>query len=300
MGCKFYGRAGKHHESLGTAGERHIDSCICDSAIGAAYDLLGIEAKYQGKFFRQNVRGKHLRNRRRRNVSHALEIGVVVSLSPPQVIGDRSANAVMIPSQKIDTETIAGTEESNITILNVDDWAALHLVSAGARVNRLRVGGGSQDDSPFGQIGLEQPSQNHAPGILPFLQRRRRLRHCVTRAKDAKEDHCARRQPAEHQPHDTSRFFVRVARRPAKSLLGFLVPGLDRIARARADLSFEGVGGGGGDWGAALSAGNPTSGNRTSGNRTSGDRTSPASCLSASSQSCSAVPSGQPRACESR
>ncbi len=133
---------------------------------------------------------------------------------------------------------------------------------------------------------LKQARQNHTAGVLPFLQRRWSLRLRNVRTEKIDENGRTGRKPARHQPHNASQIFITTIRQLGRSLLGFGETGLDRSARVRVDLSLEGVIDETGEVaevgdGLALGA-------------------SPASCRSASSQSCSALPSGQPRACQRR
>jgi hypothetical protein len=104
-----------------------------------------------------------------------------------QVVRQSDSGLIMITPEEVVTQALAGRQECNIAKADVDDRTAAASVCPGAVVDGLYVPTQPQDGAPLRQIGLEQPSQNNAAGVLPFLQRRWGLRHCAARHAGQKE-----------------------------------------------------------------------------------------------------------------
>lgn len=152
----------------------------------------------------------------------------------------------------------------------------------------------------IGQIRLEESREDDAAGILPFQHGRWCLRVCRSRGESA-DQRRRTRQTADNQRHVMTFTAGQGSRRYLGG--GGVLRRIEFLRDTPAAFHFASAlaGGSSGRWVAGGSLAGKVSFNEAS---TASDAAAcaagrAASCRSASRQSCSAVPSGQPRACQS-
>src|SRR5450631_1702218 len=119
------GRSGKHYKGSRASWERDIDRSVAHRALRAANELAGVNAQNHRKPFRQHPRSENLRDWCCADVAHSMQVGEIVLLFAPKIVGHSDANLIMITAKEVVADALSRADKRDISIMNVDDRAAL-------------------------------------------------------------------------------------------------------------------------------------------------------------------------------
>ncbi len=130
MGGERDGRAGEHDQGSRTARKWQIKSCVADSALRTARELAHVQAQHQRKLFRKNESTEQFAYRRDTYTADSVEVVKVRFFAAAEIVGKCDAGSIVIATQNVVSDAIAGADEGNIPISNIDDRASLHVICA--------------------------------------------------------------------------------------------------------------------------------------------------------------------------
>ena len=91
-----------------------------------------------------------------------MQIAEVVFLFASEIVGHSDAELIMIAAKEIVTDALSRADERDISIMNVDDRAALHPIGARPVIDGLNLRCKPENRPKSRQVRLEQSGQNDA------------------------------------------------------------------------------------------------------------------------------------------